>query len=74
MILPNLIVFLRFVLMYYHHEAFSYVMRNFPEKRERPEELKDDLFKVLFDSAEITKTRLDERNDGGHFNLYGELR
>ncbi len=29
--------------MYYHNEAFSYVMRNFPEKRERPEELKDDL-------------------------------
>ena len=69
MILPNLIVFLKFVLMYYHNEEFSYVMRNFPEMSERPEELKDDLFGVLFDSAEINKFRQDERNEDGHFNL-----
>ena len=42
-------------------QAFSYVMRNFPEMRERPEGLKEDLFRVLFDSAEISKFRPDER-------------
>ena len=55
--------------MFYNNEEFSYVMRNFPEMSERPEELKDDLFGVLFDSAEISKFRQDERNEGGHFNL-----
>ncbi|MEE3390055.1 MAG: PD-(D/E)XK nuclease family transposase, partial [Candidatus Cryptobacteroides sp.] len=42
-------------------QAFSYVMRNFPEMSERPEGLKEDLFRVLFDSAEISKFRPDER-------------
>ena len=42
-------------------QAFSYVMRNSPEMSERPEGLKEDLFRVLFDSAEISKFRPDER-------------
>ena len=42
-------------------QTFSYVMRNFPEMSERPEGLKEDLFRVLFDSAEISKFRPDER-------------
>ncbi|MCI2108802.1 MAG: Rpn family recombination-promoting nuclease/putative transposase [Bacteroidales bacterium] len=42
-------------------QAFSYVMRNFPQMSERPEGLNEDLFRLLFDSAEISKFRPDER-------------
>ncbi len=61
--------------MFYNNEEFSYVMRNFPEMSERPEELKDDLFGVLFDSVEIRKSgRMNEMRVAILISLYGELR